>query len=254
MRPTIMGMVEDEIRQLANLTVGNLERREWDLGGLANDIVKIFPLPKDTDPEQWRTLNATDLADLLVDLAERTYDAKEAALGAEHMRQLERLVMLREVDTRWVRHLTDLDELREGIGLRAFAQVDPLIAYKKEAHEMYQSLLATIAHDVVHSIYHAQLLVRPAMPVQRMQTNRTDTSQPQSVRSTKQPGRNDPCWCGSGKKYKYCHMRADQGQEQATGHGGDGADAPARVAAKASAAPAAGTAKHPQKGRPQRRH
>ncbi len=91
------------------------------------------------------------------------------------MRQLERLVMLRIVDSRWVRHLTDLDELREGIGLRAFAQQDPLIAYKKEAHEMYQELLATIAHDIVYAIYHVQLMVQPPAPQpQRLQTNRGD--------------------------------------------------------------------------------
>jgi preprotein translocase subunit SecA len=169
------------------------------------------------------------------------------------MRQLERLVMLRAVDTRWVRHLTDLDELREGIGLRAFAQQDPLIAYKKEAHDMYQDLLATISQDVVNSIYHAGLMIRPALPLQRIQTNRGDGSSAQPVRSAKTLGRNDPCWCGSGKKYKQCHMRTDLGQAPAMASApGDGrvaqAPVPAKAASRAQAVPASAPKAKP-KGR-----
>jgi preprotein translocase subunit SecA len=126
--------------------------------------------------------------------------------------------MLRIVDSRWIRHLTDLDELREGIGLRAFAQQDPLVAYKKEAHEMYQDLVSSISHDIAYAIFHAQLVTRPAMPVQRMQVNRTDgggQAQPVRKGAKGELGRNDPCWCGSGKKYKQCHMRSDQGREPA---------------------------------------
>ena len=244
MRPTIMGMVEDEIRQLVTQPLGDLARSEWDLNALATEINKILPLPGHEDPEQWRRLNVPELTDYLIDLATRAYDAKEAAMGADNMRQLERLVMLRAVDMRWVRHLTDLDELREGIGLRAFAQVDPLVAYRKEAHEMYQDLVSSISSDIVHSVYHAQLMVRPTMPVQRLQTNRGEGSQPQPVRSARQLGRNDPCWCGSGKKYKYCHMRADQG--------GDGAGAPAKAQASVAAAPAGG-GRQANKAKPARR-
>jgi len=224
MRPTILGMVEDELRQLVNTfttessaqargTGRDLARSQWDLRGLAAEVSKILPLPQGEDPEKWRELDVPDLADHLVALAEQAYDAKEASLGAENMRQLERLVMLRVVDGRWVRHLTDLDELREGIGLRAIAQQDPLVAYQKEAHEMYRELIAAISHDIVYSIYHAQLMVRPTLPVRRMQTNRGDGGAPQAARKSRHLGRNDPCWCGSGKKYKYCHMRSDQGKD-----------------------------------------
>ena len=129
--------------------------------------------------------------------------------------------MLRAVDNRWVRHLTDLDELREGIGLRAFAQLDPLIAYKKEAHEMYQEFVASIARDIVYAIYHVEF-TRPAAPVRQIQTNRGDGGgQPQPARSSgKTIGRNDPCWCGSGKKYKNCHLRSDEGRAPAPAGGG----------------------------------
>jgi preprotein translocase subunit SecA len=139
---------------------------------------------------------------------------------------------------RWVRHLTDLDELREGIGLRAFAQLDPLVSYKKEAHEMYQEFVAAMSRDVVGSIYHAQLVVRPTLPMQRMQTNRGDGAAPQPARTAKTLGRNDPCWCGSGKKYKFCHMRADQGK--APEGGAVPAKAPAGAQSSASPKPAKG--------------
>jgi len=233
MRPTIMGMVADELRTLANTFTGDLDRARWDLAGLAAEVSKILPLPPTEKPESWRKLHASDLAEHLVTLAEQAYAAKEAGLGAETMRQLERLVMIRQVDNRWVRHLTDLDELREGIGLRAFAQQDPLVAYKKEAHDMYQELVAAISHDIVSSIYHAQLLVRPPAPVQRMQVNRGEgTSASQPVRRSREQGRNDPCWCGSGKKYKHCHLRADQGRD------GESTPTPARRAV--ATAPTAG--------------
>ena len=238
MRPTIMGMVEDELRSLVEVftTDANpggktvaLDRGEWDLAGLGLEVAKIVPLPKSENPESWRKLNAPELADHLVALAVAAYDAKEARLAAQtdapSMRDLERAVMLRAVDNRWVRHLTDLDELREGIGLRAFAQLDPLIAYKKEAHEMYQEFVASIARDIVYAIYHVEF-TRPAAPVRQIQTNRSDAGgQPQPVRSGKTIGRNDPCWCGSGKKYKNCHLRSDEGRAPAPAGGGQPAAA-----------------------------
>ena len=233
MRPTISGMVEDELRSLVEVFTSDanpggkpvaLERGEWDLEGLGLEVAKIVPLPRSENPESWRKLNAPELADHLVALAVAAYDAKEARLAAQtdapSMRDLEKAVMLRAVDNRWVRHLTDLDELREGIGLRAFAQLDPLIAYKKEAHEMYQEFVASIARDIVYAIYHVEF-TRPAAPVRQIQTNRGDGGgQPQPARSGKTIGRNDPCWCGSGKKYKQCHLRSDEGRAPAPAGGG----------------------------------
>jgi preprotein translocase subunit SecA len=124
----------------------------------------------------------------------------------------DRMVMLRAVDERWVRHLTDLDALREGIGLRAIAQVQPIVAYKKEAHGMYVELLESIENDIVHAVYKVDV-VRQQQPARRVvQTNRSDNgaSQQPAKRAASTVGRNDPCWCGSGKKYKHCHMRTDQ--------------------------------------------
>jgi len=213
-------MVEEEIRNLVNTFTAGDDPAEWDLKALYNAVNTIFPLPRRLRPEDWVNVPPQEIADHLVDLAYKAYDQKEQTLGAEKMRQLERLVMLKIVDERWMRHLTDLDALREGIGLRAIAQVDPLVAYKREAHEMYQGLLQTIQYDIVHSIYWLTLREEPLhrRPVQ-MRTNRGDGGAPQPARRTGiKLGRNDPCWCGSGKKYKHCHMREDM-QKAAQGDG-----------------------------------
>ncbi len=250
MRPTIMGMIEDELRGLVDAFTKDLEAPEWDLAALAMEILKIMPLPTTERAEAWRKLTAPALADHLVALAEAAYDAREQALGSAAIRQLERLIMLRALDNRWIRHLTDLDELREGIGLRAIAQQDPLVAYKKEAHEMYQDFVSAISRDIAYAIYHAQLITRAPAPVQRVQTNRGDGGQAQPTRSSKGLGRNDPCWCGSGKKYKVCHMRSDEGRASATagGNGAQPARQPAPVAqGKGPGAQAGG------KGKPGRR-
>jgi preprotein translocase subunit SecA len=124
------------------------------------------------------------------------------------------------VDYRWVRHLTDLDRLREGIGLRAFAQVDPLVAYKQEAFRMYLELMSDIRSDIVKSVFSVQVRAEPqvAAPIARnIRTNRGAGSsngggRPAPARRETTLGRNDMCWCGSGKKYKHCHMRTDAKQ------------------------------------------
>jgi preprotein translocase subunit SecA len=144
----------------------------------------------------------------------------------------DRRLMLQAVDSLWVRHLTDLGDLREGIGLRAYGQQNPLVAYRKEAHEMYQSLLANVEGQVARSVYLLPKGIATSTKRRALQTGRrrvtkpaatqatqprrpgaamqSQPEQPQDVRPDCELGRNDPCWCGSGKKYKHCHMRKDE--------------------------------------------
>ena len=126
-----------------------------------------------------------------------------------------REIMLEAVDTLWVRHLTDLDVLREGIGLRAYGQQDPLVAFKKEAHEMYQGLLSNIQEHIVSRLFGVPQLVtlqprRQRRLVTNLQAGRDGRRRPVRASAKEKLGRNDPCWCGSGKKYKHCHWRQDQ--------------------------------------------
>lgn len=124
-------------------------------------------------------------------------------------------LMLRAVDNLWIRHLTDLDILREGIGLRAYGQQNPLVAFKKEAHEMYQGLLAGIRETVVNNLFRVpELATAQPRPRRRLVTNLQDQGdgrrRPAKATAKQRLGRNDPCWCGSGKKYKHCHWRQDR--------------------------------------------
>jgi len=221
LKPIVMDMIREELAGLVAMhTTGYAE--DWDLEALQASLRTIMPLPPSLFPPQlggdeggaarWRKLAPREIEEQLLDLAERLYEEKERQLGAEDMRQLERLVMLRAVDSLWIRHLTSLDDLREGIGLRAYGQQDPLVAFKKEAHEMYADLLAAIQHAIVGDIYRVSLVREPQpRPMREMRTSVEAQRAPQPVRTAgARVGRNDPCPCGSGKKYKHCCMRQEQ--------------------------------------------
>jgi preprotein translocase subunit SecA len=208
-KDTILDMVADELGNMVmSYTAG--DPVEWDLPGLVQAVRTILPLPENFP--QWKDLNAEHIEEQLLNLADQIYEAKEQQLGAEMMRQLERLLMLHVVDNLWVKHLTALDELREGIGLRAFGQRDPLVEYKREAFDMFDELKASIAHDTARRIYFANLVREP---VRREMRAHRPGAEPQRAAashsaSSAKVGRNDPCPCGSGRKYKNCCMRKEQ--------------------------------------------
>jgi preprotein translocase subunit SecA len=205
----VQNMIHDEISSLVEIMCPGNYREEWDLDALANEARKIFPLAKDV-PEQWASMTPAQIEEQLIELADKAYDEKEHAQGADESRLLERLVMLDTIDKLWVRHLTTLDELRGGIGLRAVAQQDPLVTFKREAYDMFTGLNNDIKRTIVHNIYHAQLQRVPQQQSRPMQESRTRDEQTRKAQPAKKAGpkigRNDPCPCGSGKKFKNCHM------------------------------------------------
>ncbi len=177
---------------------------EWDPTPLLQAFAAMVPHAGGLTGEDLRGRSREEVLGRLLEAAERAYDAKEAELGPEDMRRVERFVLLRIIDALWVQHLTAIDDLREGIGLRAYGQRDPLVEYKVEAANMFEGLLASIRHDVTHTIYHVTVMREQPRPVQRMTTNREEETVRQPVRAGRKVGRNDPCPCGSGKKYKKC--------------------------------------------------
>jgi preprotein translocase subunit SecA len=154
--------------------------------------------------------------DRLYDLALETYRRKEAALGAPLMREAERVFMLRVVDEYWMDHIDAMDDLKQGIGLRAYGQHDPVIAYKEEGFEMFQAMVNAIKEETVRRIFLFQL--RPQQEIRRQkvaeETGTAAASQAEvkktPIRKDKKVGPNDPCPCGSGKKYKKCCMQKDK--------------------------------------------
>jgi len=223
LRPDIWKMVEKEIEQVVELYTAAQDRDEWDMHGMATAMRAIFPLPADEDVEDWRGWTPDEIAGHVLAVAAEFYDAKAERLGPEGMRFIERQAMVRTIDHWWVRHLTALDELRTGISLRAVGQQDPLVTFKREGYGMFQNLLANIQTDVVRGVFHLEAVqaeaVRPrALDRARPARGRladmgqaAAAARPEPVRSGPKIGRNDLCYCGSGKKYKHCHMRLDGG-------------------------------------------
>ena len=239
LRPIALGMVEKQIASMVQTFTQEKYSEDWDLESLHIAIIRIMPLPIEEGSTAWQGMTREALTKHLQDFAEHSYDVKEQRIGAEAMRHIERLVMLQVVDNRWVRHLTDLDILREGIGLQAVAQQDPLVAYKREAYDMFSDLLANIEEDVATRVLHAELVQEPVRrPTREVHTSGGSTAasgRPEPQRKAgPNLGRNDLCWCGSGKKYKDCHLKIDRGGQPA-------GEAPPQPA-KAQSQPAKGVA------------
>ncbi|HXS44201.1 MAG TPA: SEC-C metal-binding domain-containing protein [Solirubrobacteraceae bacterium] len=227
---------------------------EWDLPELFIALNDIWPVELNEADVSAESLDREDLVRRLTDEAIALYDRREQELGEELMRALERYLLLQIIDQRWREHLYDMDYLREGIHLRGFAQIDPLVAYKNEAFGLFSDLMNTIWSDFARMIYHVEVEIEggngaPAEPPPTWSPSAASstaagrvsysggvgTAQPSAlsaaaadgpiaygdegdfeeplpvavqqrrVDDTEQIGRNDPCWCGSGKKFKKCH-------------------------------------------------
>ncbi|MEQ2128600.1 preprotein translocase subunit SecA [Caldanaerobacter subterraneus KAk] len=212
LKDSILEMVRSIIERYVEIyTAGSKYPEEWDIKGLLDHLYDMF-LEKDSvviDVDLDR-LDKEVLTDIIYEEAVRQYERKEAEIGPEQMREIERIVLLRVVDTKWMDHIDEMDQLRQGIGLRAYGQVDPLIEYKKIAFDMFEDLIHSIQEDTVKFLYRIQVnkdnkLKREqvAKPVSTNINGEGDNKK-QPVVKEKKVGRNDPCPCGSGKKYKKC--------------------------------------------------
>ncbi len=219
LKANILGMVHEALEGMVGTFVQGKDSEAWDLTGLVAAVGAIFPVPE--APEKLAKLSRDEISQQLRAWADERYEAKEAELTPENMRAAERLVMLQVLDNLWVQHLTAMESMRHGIGLRAIAQQDPLVAFKREASLMFQGMLDTLKHDIGHTIYHVALAKKEepakapvgaatkAMAAAATGASSGRSAMPaQSAHANDKIGRNDPCPCGSGKKYKKCHGRA----------------------------------------------
>ena len=214
LKSNIQEMVQKELSDLVAAHLSDENSENWDLNAFVAELNAIFPIPPDLSQDSMANMHPEEIEVHLLEFAETLYEEKEAQTGSDEMRTLERLVMLRTIDSHWVQHLTSMENLRQGIGLHAFGQRDPLVMFKREGHEMFQGLLGRIQHDIVHTVFRVGLATRPGVrSVQRPQSKETAVSavagrgrQAQAaVAGGGKVGRNNPCPCGSGKKYKRCH-------------------------------------------------
>jgi preprotein translocase subunit SecA len=214
----IMGIGDEIMAQLVQQFAGeNVHPSEWDLDGLANAVVRQFGFDyraAGVDPSQF---GSGQLSEALIEKAHEIYDQKEALIGSPAMRYHERMIMLQIVDTLWKDHLLAMDHLKEGIGLRGYGQRDPLVEYKKESFELFEGLMDAIEEDTLRFLYLLQPVeekkqveqIERKQKKQQMILNQVggdgDGARQQVKRDAPKVGRNDPCPCGSGKKFKKCH-------------------------------------------------
>jgi preprotein translocase subunit SecA len=149
------------------------------------------------------------LKEFLLSEVRKAYERKETEAGSDVIKYLERVILLQVIDTQWKDHLLGMDHLKEGIGLRGYGQKDPLVEYKKEAFDVFADMSSRISTEVISRLFKIQIQAKESIkePVkqQRFQYNRGEgSSSAQPVRRSKKVGRNDPCTCGSGKKFKKC--------------------------------------------------
>ncbi|MDU4959279.1 MAG: preprotein translocase subunit SecA [Sporomusaceae bacterium] len=178
---------------------------DWDLAGLVTYCEDFFAPAGELKVEELAKLSRIELREALGEAAQRAYDGRENLFGSDNMRELEKVVMLKVVDAKWMDHLDAMENLRQGIGLRAYGQKNPLIEYKIEAYDMFQQMIETIQEDVVRYLFRVNIITRPEDHLQQ-----AHASHGEEEAAAKQPahasniGRNDLCPCGSGKKYKHC--------------------------------------------------
>jgi preprotein translocase subunit SecA len=210
LRANILEMLEKEVRSVVAAHLPGKDSEHWDLEGLVEELNRFIPLPGELkDPDELEKLAREEIEESHLKCVHDLYERREQEMGAENARLLERLAMLRSVDYHWVHHLTNMENLRQGIGMYAVGQRDPLVMYKTEGHRRFSELLGSIQHDIAYTIFH--LRIAPGPGSQRQAPKQSPMAA--VARPNREPvaagkhkvGRNDPCPCGSGKKYKKCH-------------------------------------------------
>ncbi|MDI6827741.1 MAG: SEC-C metal-binding domain-containing protein, partial [Armatimonadota bacterium] len=223
LKPTIIEYLHTTIRNAINMYCPEgVHPSEWDTDTLFEMMDEIFPLSVYARPSDLKGKKRDELEEFLNAVADRTYEDREQALGVEVMRDLERQIALRAINNKWIDHLDAMDYLEEGIGMRGYAGIDPVIAFKKEAYEMFQQMLESIQDEILRMVFRVQVKVVqepyrnpfrnitmyggeyvPTMDVADERDNGRSPVQV-TVQRKHKVGRNDPCPCGSGKKYKKC--------------------------------------------------
>ena len=210
MRDVILKMVTDIVEHAVDMAIPEDAAADtWDLKELNSLLLPIVPLkPVFLTEEQKQGMKKKELSHMLKEAAIKLYEAKEAEFpDAEHIRELERVILLKVIDNKWMSHIDDMDQLRQGIGLQAYGQRDPLVEYKMSAYEMFDGMTAAVKEETVRILFH----IRVEQKVEREAaakvtgTNRDNSAVKAPIKKIDpKPYRNDPCPCGSGKKYKQC--------------------------------------------------
>lgn len=209
MRDTIYNMMTEYVENMTDrFAAPDADSEEWDLSGLELTLHGEIPMLKMPDAEEVKDMSQKELKHTLKERAVKAYEEKEAEFPeAEQLREMERVVLLKAIDTRWMDHIDDMDQLRQGIGLQAYGQRDPLVEYKMMGYDMFGEMTNSIAETTIRTLFHIRIeqKVEREQVAQATGTNKDDSaSHTPKKREEKKVYPNDPCPCGSGKKYKQC--------------------------------------------------
>lgn len=212
--------IEDEITNIVNIHTKEEYAEKWDVKEIIEDMHTFFHMSDDTkrdienivkesvSPEEKKE----KVSKYILDLAKNIYSIKEKDFGEQMMREAERIVMLRNIDSLWMDHLENMDSLRDSVRLRAYGQKDPLIEFKNEGHLMFQNMMGAISKNIATTIFKVGPIAQPRPETLKMTTNdsqfashKNEENTDSSAESLVKVGRNDPCPCGSGEKFKKCH-------------------------------------------------
>jgi preprotein translocase subunit SecA len=217
LKPVLLDMVEDLVNAIVlECTAENTFAEDWDLEKLNIEFARCFGIQLNATVESLGDTSQEDLLDNLLEAVRERYETREREFGPTVMQDLQNYILLQTVDSYWKDHLLNMDHLKEGIGLRGYGQQDPLVAYKREAHQIFQDMIERVKEETVRLLFHIQ--IQREEQVQELRKEQEDqpmfygaagggASRPQAGRKDRKVGRNDPCPCGSGKKYKKCHGR-----------------------------------------------
>ena len=213
MRDLVLKMITDIVENAVDISVSDDQTPDkWDLQELNNLLLPVIPLkPVTLSDEQKKSMKKNELKHNLKEEAIKLYETKEAEFPEpEQIREIERVVLLKVIDNKWMAHLDDMDALREGIGLQAYGQRDPVVEYKMQGYEMYESMMASIQEETIRILFHIRVEQKVERePAAKVTGTNKDASAPSAPkkRAEQKIYPNDPCPCGSGKKYKQCHGR-----------------------------------------------
>ena len=209
MRDTIIGMIEDLVDKYVNAVIGDEQpASDWNIEELNEILIPMIPIePVSPAVKEDGNISKSSLIQDLKEEALRLYESKEAEFpDPEQIREIERVIILKVTDSRWMDHIDDMDQLREGIGLQAYGQREPVVEYRRQGYDMFSEMTESIREETVKMLMH----VRIEQKVEREQvaevtgTNKDDSANAPIQRKSEKISRNAPCPCGSGKKYKYC--------------------------------------------------
>ena len=213
MRDLVLKMITDTVENAVDISVSDDQTPDkWDLQELNNLLLPVIPLkPVTLTDEQKKSMKKNELKHNLKEEAIKLYETKEAEFPEpEQIREIERVVLLKVIDNKWMAHLDDMDALREGIGLQAYGQRDPVVEYKMQGYEMYESMMASIQEETIRILFHIRVEQKVERePAAKVTGTNKDASAPSAPKKRVEQKiyPNDPCPCGSGKKYKQCHGR-----------------------------------------------